>query len=730
MLRILLALLVLAFGIVAIAVRRRDRRGPRNPSETTPDRSEPILRKPSAERAALSLSGRTSTTKAGGSFKGNAPIEHVHEAAISSFSPALAPLDAQHRLASFDSQPGEAEPQVRPADVQRVTNEAEATAAYRAIDQLSSDEPVDHQDKVLDLGADSIGGSPTASAELPGAPSESPRPAEPQAAEPVSANAAELAGPDDSPDFLVEAPIHDAGGGQNPKLLVASTMPEPADASALAADTGDVEPQDADDFANDAESELYHLDESGDGESDLDPAGGTDGDKRLTERTQTPRRYRPAPRLPRPERVGGARARSKVSDRALSTAIRLSFRPGYICQFSLLAERRQDLPEEVEVRARERTETFRALQDDWYELKAPDDLSGLLRDGAVWTTARSVGIPARWMLPHRDVYVLGVVADFGGYVTAPRLTVGEDHVVLCSTDRRGDVTTALAAAGCVDFRQVDANSGVPDGWIAFRSIRPSRSVPATNDGDILDTLRPLAAIEIALEGGIKLERSAWLVGHGPTIRIVGDLANAGEIQIDSQPALVAEDGTCVSPNQEELGEHIVWSSGATKRYLIIPGQADWKPWIAHRTSNASICGAAVFPATAAEKNFRQIVVPTGDFTLLGPRPGMVYHCARDASSRSAVAVTFPAFDPVWIVPRHPLRSDRRAAKVKRLGSDLTSPSLLRTRPKGRHDAIRQWATIILDAHRRKLILDPADVPTADLWKQYERAARSIWRRLK
>jgi hypothetical protein len=208
------------------------------------------------------------------------------------------------------------------------------------------------------------------------------------------------------------------------------------------------------------------------------------------------------------------------------------------------------------------------------------------------------------------------------------------------------------------------------------------------------------------------------------------LASAGEIHIDGRPAVIGDDGICISPNQADLGEHTVWSSSATRRYLIVSGQADWEPWTAHLTPNANICGAAVFPLAVSQPHSRQIIVPAGEFSLIGARPGMVHHCTRDHSSRSTVSVAFPSFDPVWLVPRFPLRCDRRAARVRRLSSDLAPPSLASAKPKAHRDSVREWTTIILDAHRRKLILDPADAATSSLWEEYERAARSIWRRLK
>jgi hypothetical protein len=472
--------------------------------------------------------------------------------------------------------------------------------------------------------------------------------------------------------------------------------------------------------------------EGEEGESDPDIDGGPEGEADAVEPEGAPRRYRPAPRLPRPAQPGAPKARDLAArDRSLQMAFRLSFRAGGVCQFSLLAQRASDLPEQIEVRGRDRTEQLRALQEDWYELKAPADIGGLLRAGVAWTTERSADVAAKWMLSPREIYVLGAVTDFGGYVsTTSRLIIGEEHIVLCVAGRRDEVSAALTAAGCVDFRLVEAASGIPDGWIAYRGVKPSHWVSTTDDGDILDTLRPLANIDIQLEGGIQVDRSSWLVGHAPTIRIRGDLASAENVLIDDQSAVIANDGTCTSPGQASLGEHIVWSAAASRSYRVIDGKQEWAPWSAHRAVNGTICGAAVFPLPGSQLTARQVVVPSRDVSLIGATPGAVHHCSPVVGSRSAVNIVFPSFDPVWIIPRFPLRCDRRAARVTRISIGLPSPGSVRSKPRGDRESHREWSRLILDAHRRKLISDPADDATVELWSAYERVARSIWRRLK
>lgn len=464
--------------------------------------------------------------------------------------------------------------------------------------------------------------------------------------------------------------------------------------------------------------------ESGDPNTDdgSEEAGDVD------EREEAPHRYRPAPRLPRAPRSRTSKsAELGARDRSLDVLLRLSFRSGGACHFSLLARRPGDLPDQIEVRGRNRMESLRSLQDDWYELKAPSDLGALLRDGAVWTSTPSSEASARWTLASRDVFVLGVSADFAGYVSTARLAIGEPHVVLCTSSRREDVAAALTTAGCLDTEWIDVASGVPEGWLVARNVRPSIPVSSTNDGDVLDTLRPLADIAIHLEAGIKVDRSAWLEGYPPTVRIVGDLASAGALLIDDTPTVIAADGTCESPRKGELGEHTVWSSSTSRNYSVIRGIQEWPPWLAHPMANAMVCGAAVFPLPGSRKAARQVVVPVGDLSLIGATPGEVLHCSHDATSVSRVTLAFPAFEPAWIVPRFPLRCDRRSARVIGIGPRRVSRIAPAT---GHRPSVVEWSRLILDAKRRKLIIDPTDEPSRILWLEYQQVARSIWRRFR
>jgi hypothetical protein len=413
----------------------------------------------------------------------------------------------------------------------------------------------------------------------------------------------------------------------------------------------------------------------------------------------------------------------------MSMAVRLSFRPGGLCQFSLLAQRRLDLPPEIEVRGLGRTDVLRALQDDWYELKAPADLAGLLEKGAVLSSTQSETATAKWSLAQRDVHVLGVVSDFGGYITTSRMVVGEEHVVLCAAGYKSRVIDALANAGCSDFTEIAPYDGIPTGWAGFKGVRPTRPVPATNDGDILETLRPLAELEIVLEGGIQVGRSDWLVGHAPNVRLRGDLATAGPVFVDEQAAVVDSLGFCEAPGKNDIGDHVVWSASATRTYRVVDGLQTWDTWEAHRVANGSICGCGVFPPRGVEAKAGGLLVPSREIALIGARPGEVHYCSNQGAWTSRVSIAFPPFDPIWAIPRFPLRCER-TTPVLRMSDNSPRPAAPSSAPRRGARGLRKWSGLILDAHRRGLALQPADDATVSLWEMYEAVARQIWKRFR
>ena len=132
-------------------------------------------------------------------------------------------------------------------------------------------------------------------------------------------------------------------------------------------------------------------------------------------------------------------------------------------------------------------------------------------------------------------------------------------------------------------------------WL--RAVRPQRPVPLGNDSHILNVLRPLPDIEIALEGGIRLTHNQWLLGYPPEIRIYGDPAYTGEVLIDGEEAVRSELGGYKIPGWDTKGDHSVWCDNTSKSYSLTRGKSSWEFWPAplvlaarHEWERRETCG--------------------------------------------------------------------------------------------------------------------------------------------
>ena len=249
--------------------------------------------------------------------------------------------------------------------------------------------------------------------------------------------------------------------------------------------------------------------------------------------------------------------------RALSIELRLLFERGECCRVSLLPKRTSGLPEELTLRTSTGSVDLVALQDDWYQDIVPSNLGELLRDGAVW---QDEGTGQEWLLSGREIYVLASGSAHRGLVTCPRLLLGREHAVLCTSKRLPEVITSLQQTSCNDWKQLDENDGVPQGWFVIRGIVPRSTVPLVENSDILNILRPLPQIEINLEGGIPLGYTSWLATHPPSIRVYGDPDHIQRVTINGQDATLSNDGCYTAPGWDEVGDHQIWCNGTSKSY--------------------------------------------------------------------------------------------------------------------------------------------------------------------
>ena len=172
---------------------------------------------------------------------------------------------------------------------------------------------------------------------------------------------------------------------------------------------------------------------------------------------------------------------------AIEVRVRILFQHGGYCIVSLLPKRLPGLPEELIASSQAGDVELQALQEEWYQDVAPDNLANLLRMGFVW---RDPDTGQEWMLSGREVFVLAHGTTHRGFLSCPRLALGRDHVVLCTVGRLSAVGDALRAAGCADWTQLGEDDGAPPGWLVLRKIRPQRPVPLSSEADILNVLRP------------------------------------------------------------------------------------------------------------------------------------------------------------------------------------------------------------------------------------------------
>jgi hypothetical protein len=433
-------------------------------------------------------------------------------------------------------------------------------------------------------------------------------------------------------------------------------------------------------------------------------------------------------------------------ERALPIDVRLVFEKAGFCNVSLLPRRTSALPDELAVSGTGNPSELVALQEEWYQDVVLPDVGVLLRQGIEWEGSLPDGQTARWSLSGREIYVLCQDGNqrISGFVSTPRLILGEKHVILCSPERLQEVKAAIEMAGSPEPTTMDVTCGIPPGWVGLRDVVPRTPVAASTSGEILDTLRPLADVEIVIEGGIRLERFTWLRAYPPRIRLRGDVSAIGSVQIDGQEATVSPQGGYVAPGWDLPGEHRVWCASGSRSYLIREGADEWEPWDAYTWSmgdasadaeptRPTICGVLVRPPHAAAVESHAVMVPASNATLLGALPGQIYTCIVRHDIGTNLCRGFPSFSPVWAIPTDPIGSDKRVAHVLMMGNPdppFRAPGMLRLSGEeaGR---VAAWCSAVLNSGRKGLRVEPADRQDASaLWREYKRVAKAIWRGLR
>lgn len=451
------------------------------------------------------------------------------------------------------------------------------------------------------------------------------------------------------------------------------------------------------------------------------------------------RKYKPAPR----GAPGTSRRRTGEGaprERALPIEVRARLERGGFCRITLLPRRGESLPEAAQVKGVGSPGELCAMQEEWYQDVEADNAAVILRNGVVWVSdIPSIGT-IRWSLSGREIFVLAPRDDLSGFVSAPRLLLGEDHVVLCTTDKLAEVEEALQKAGVEGVVRLQWDRGASEGWLALSSVTPQHPVAPCGNGDILDVLRPAPDAQISLSGGIRITCSAWLVGFPPVIRILGDSTAAGTVYIDGQPSIPGEYGAYVAPGWDAPGDHGVSCLCGKKNYEIAAGLEAWQPWDAYTWSSGdassqvgmrpAICGALVQPPQKRRDAARQFSAPASNALLIGPSPGQIHLCEMRSDLRASTCVDYPQFEPMWAIPIDPMHCDKNSSRVLRVGCVMPDRADANGRSRKQQKMLRAWAQAILDATRKGLRVEPSDEETQALWSAYRKAARTIWRMLR
>lgn len=449
--------------------------------------------------------------------------------------------------------------------------------------------------------------------------------------------------------------------------------------------------------------------------------------------SRPPRRYQARPRAPSelPTSDGGEPIPASREPRALPIDVRLLFRRGGACVVSLLAQRSEDLPSSVSVTGGGGVVELSALQDEWYEDVILENLGAVLRDGTEWV-ARTEERHVRWVLSGRDVYVLRASSFLGGFVSAPKLTLGAEQVVLCLHSCAPQVLAVLAEAGATGTL-AEGTSGVPEGWVVLRGVAPTRAVPPVEGDDILNVLRPRADFEIEFRGGLRLGRGRWLWRHPPVVIIRGEPPASAQVTIDRKSAMPDADGVYRCDGWDAPGTHEVWCGDRSRSYTLDRPAEDWEAWCAHGPLPApassgrlvdlgAICGALVSPPPAPQ-GYHTVSVPSTNPLLLGARPTDVWHCGTRTDILTGRIVASVPFEPVWALPADLMRCNRERHAIRLVGRPVPpAPEVFQYRGA----VTPRWASLILDACRRRLRVSPG--ANADLWLAYKLSARSIRRR--
>lgn len=462
-------------------------------------------------------------------------------------------------------------------------------------------------------------------------------------------------------------------------------------------------------------------------------AAESEGAGSLINNASSPRKYRPQPRGAVVTTRGSSRSTPPREQRDISipVGLRLRSRIGGTYMLTFLPRRRTGMPPELEVVHSGHRIQLSAFHEEWYQDIVLPEAGKHLREGLAWHTEGS-NRNSRWRLAGREVFVFGTRNDLSGFISVPRLVLGAQHIVICDNEILQRVLDILREC-CERIPQTfGERDGLPAGWIGIGPLVPTVPLPPSEAGDILDALRPDPAVVIEFEGGIRIKHNQFLVGYPPQVHVYGSIPDYVLVMIDGQPAEKSDNGF-TNTGWDSLGEHTVSCGAGSSSYIVVEPDDGWERWPSNlfplntqrgSEASASICGALV---SAGHTGSPVLLVPISATVLLGSQPGEIYEVPVRQDLRSAVCPAFPPFDPIWAVPKNPLRAAKTTARILLLqehAHTLQASPMRRFQPSR---AVRQWCMAILDCSRKGLDVDPPDDNARRLWRSYRDLARRLWR---
>jgi hypothetical protein len=423
------------------------------------------------------------------------------------------------------------------------------------------------------------------------------------------------------------------------------------------------------------------------------------------------------------------------TDASLPIRLQLVFGGGgTVKKLALIPHRCEGMPSSLEVTTitGDRLQ-LSELSSDSYESVSVSEVPNTLSEGVVFQ-ARGGLQGWHWELSRREIYVLAAGDAFGlsGFVTRrkdQRLWLNTRHVVLAKESLCDQVIDALKQADCALLEVCDSTTlGVPTGWILIRDVTPKRAVPMRDEHNILNVLCPGHETEPQFIGGIRLERSVWLVGFPPRIRFAGELGNGFQVLIDDQPATLTSDGAFESPGWDKEGEHRLWFGDRAQTYVLRTMKEEWDAWPAHDCGvGAAICGASTYRIDNAR--WRQFCIRAANPLLIGARPGEIFHCRVPNDAKTEWVLTSVPFTPVWALPSGRIPKKNYPAAIQLV--EFIEPQIERSLHKLKAtSALRKWVFAVRNARRNRFVLAVKGEEAYALWRRYGDVAKKLRKQMR